>query len=83
MELTTEQKTLRRKIITANIQRGVENPDEYFDLMMQGGDFCMEQLSIWADIFADEEAAALERQANQLLELAAFKRAQLAESTTN
>lgn len=76
--LTTEQQALRRKIIRENIQRGVPDADEYFDRMMEGGDFCMEQLEIWANIFANEEARMLEEQAKELLERAAAKRAQLA-----
>ncbi len=78
MALTTEQQALRRRIIRKNIQRGMPDADEYFDRMMEGGDYCMEQLEIWAAIFANEEAKLLEEQAKELLERAAAKRAELA-----
>lgn len=77
MALTTEQQTLRRRIIAENIKRGMVDYDDYFDSMMQGGEFCIEQLGIWAEIFANDEASMLEKQAKELLELAAEKRAQL------
>lgn len=66
MALTTEQQALRRKILARNIFR--TDYEYYLDQMLQGNGFCMEQLEIWAEIFADEELKELERQAKEAAE---------------
>lgn len=69
MALTTEQQALRRRILNDVKNR----PDfaDYLDKMLQGGDFCMEQLDMFTNIFNHAEAQNLLKQAAILQERAA------------
>lgn len=62
--LTPEQMKLRRTVLIKNAR--IENVDEYFDKMLQGGEFCIEQLKNWDNIFRDDEVKALRKKAQEI-----------------
>lgn len=68
MALTNEQLKLRRKVLIRNAN--IENAEEFFDKMLQGGDFCLQQLTNWAVVFADAEVKDLRRKAREINEQA-------------